>query len=129
MLKIKQILEWVFYGGRRGIRTPDRENPYNRFRVCRIRPLCHPSVSALNLIMLLHVTDLSASRSLPSVGSESAAFDHSAILPKERQNFSIYSVKNQGNYPFRWATNFAKARARWEILFLTSEGKPPKVLS
>ena len=37
-----------------GIRTPDRDKPYNRFRVCRIRPLCHLSVfTTLNLLCVL----------------------------------------------------------------------------
>ena len=37
-----------------GIRTPDRNKPYNRFRVCRIRPLCHlPIFTTLNLLSVL----------------------------------------------------------------------------
>ena len=34
----------MFPGGEGGIRTPGPNEPVNRFRVCRIRPLCHLSV-------------------------------------------------------------------------------------
>ena len=33
----------VFFGGKGGIRTLGTNKLYNRFRVCRIRPLCHLS--------------------------------------------------------------------------------------
>ena len=51
-----------------GIRTPDRDKPYNRFRVCRIRPLCHlPVFTTLNLLFCLAIaiqTDVVRSRCL-----------------------------------------------------------------
>ena len=40
--------------------------------------------------MLTHITDLHASRALPSVGNESPPVSHSATLPKECLNFSIF---------------------------------------
>ena len=50
----KNTLSGVSFGGKMGIRTPDRDKPYNRFRVCRIRPLCHlPIFTTLNLLSVL----------------------------------------------------------------------------
>ncbi len=49
---------------------------------------------------------------IPITDFESAAFDHSATLPKEQENCIRFLLENQGNYPFKYATNFSNARAR-----------------
>ena len=73
-------------GGEGGIRTPGPNKPVNRFRVCRIRPLCHLSIFTMYCAIYRLApmsTDLSSLRS-SVFDSESAAFDNSAASPYSR---------------------------------------------
>ncbi len=99
-MKNKQVSLEI--GGKGGIRTLGTDMLYNRFRVCRIRPLCHLSFLTTICIQqqfvfeyetrnLLFVfvpkTTRLVLRALPFVhlsfrfDNESAVFDHSATFP------------------------------------------------
>ena len=112
----KNTPQCVKSGGKMGIRTPDRDKPYNRFRVCRIRPLCHLSVfTTLNLLCVLHAiqTDQNALRSFTSFNDESAAFDHWPSL-----KYSLLSICYISDRQFsHYTKNRFKLQAFLKITF------------
>ena len=52
---------WEIYGGEGEIRTPGTDKRYNRFRVCRIRPLCHLSINIFRQVKGLTPSEICCS--------------------------------------------------------------------